>query len=569
MAPHNVCSPRMKVQAAITFGVLILYWFTSVGHYIGGDQAIFVTVAIDGGYAHAPGYPLYSMYLYATNWGDNPWLATSRATAVLGALAAGILYRAMRAWAVPNAMAIFATLIWAFAPQVWFYHTQAEVFAGNNLAVAAILWACAPGQSKRHALHTFALGLLAGLAISHHHTAVFMAPLGLWKTWTLIKDQPRNALLGLLGLATGLLPYLWLPYVHIYHYDRWHWGAPANLDGFLHVFLRKDYGTFTMTVDEEITYIPLKQWTFLATNSAKNLLAIIPIAAVFAAIWAWRERHIPRAPLAALIVSTILAGPFFVALMHREPIGLNTLLVSKFHLMALTLLIFVLTTCVHQLLRDEARKVALVGAMGLLIQASIALSYLSPHQEPAPHYYLEDLWGSLPEDAMLIAAGDHVTAGSWAYLRSTEDTREVIAPHLLVYPWYHARIERLYGISAKVDGIVVDDISLVTALQSKGYRVFLSEAFPIVQRRPSYPWGITIYLVGANENMPRPDELMARNLELYKGFRYEGNMEGFWSERVRYSYASTWLTLAATFEQKGDETNSQKARQMSTRYGAD
>ena len=45
----------MKSMLAVFLGITIIYWFTSVGHYIGGDQAIFVTVAIDGGYAHAPG----------------------------------------------------------------------------------------------------------------------------------------------------------------------------------------------------------------------------------------------------------------------------------------------------------------------------------------------------------------------------------------------------------------------------------------------------------------------------------------------------------------------------------
>ncbi len=560
MAPHNVCSPRMKVQAAITFGVLILYWFTSVGHYIGGDQAIFVTVAIDGGYAHAPGYPLYSMYLYATNWGDNPWLATSRATAVLGALAAGILYRAMRAWAVPNAIAIFATLIWAFAPQVWFYHTQAEVFAGNNLAVAAILWACAPGQSKRPTLHTFALGLLAGLAISHHHTAVFMAPLGLWKTWTLIKDQPRNALLGLLGLATGLPPYLWLPYVHIYHYDRWHWGAPANLDGFLHVFLRKDYGTFTMAATENLELIPITQLWFWAKNMAKNLGFVTPLLALIGGVMVWRKRSHSTSPLLVLLLSTFLAGPFFVMILHREPVGLDSLLVSKFHQMSIVLIVFWLALGAGTLAsRIPQRVQVLLATFAIAVQASLAFDYLTPNQHPAPSYLLHDIWAPLPPNAILLASGDHLTMGNWAYLRSTNDPRKVLAPHLLTAPWYVEQVRNEFRIEPKVDGLNVDLVALIGTLQQAGYEVFLTSMFAdhLATTFPNHPHGLVIRILEQDRAPLHPKQVFETNVRIFDEFKYRRQPEtGLWGHQANNSYRSAAELLEQIAERLNESRSS-------------
>lgn len=537
----------MKSMLAMFLGITIVYWFTSAGHYIGGDQAIFVTVAVDGGYAHAPGYPLYSMYLYATNWGDNPWLATSRATAVLGALAASILYRAMRAWAVPNAMAIFATLIWAFAPQVWFYHTQAEVFAGNNLAVAAILWACAPGQSKRPTLHTFALGLLAGLAISHHHTAVFMAPLGLWKTWTLVKNQPRNALLGILGLATGLLPYLWLPYVHIYHYDRWHWGAPDNLDGFLHVFLRKDYGTFTMTVDEEINYILMKQWLFLISSSSKNLLGFIPFLAIVATLWSWKEKRVCRASLAALTVCALLSGPFFVALMHREPVGINSLLVSKFHLMFITLVLFLAAVASHTALnrlratggRSQRLLAILIVVLTGAVQLDLSVNKLVQDQHPAPHYLLRDVIRSMKDNFLLVAYGDHLYMGTQTLVRQEGLKGRVIAGPLLQTDWYVERLRR--------KGFGAELAEIIDYAHKAQTNLYFTSLVPqaVVERYPHFPTGVVMQVNPRGHSVPSRVEVFEANMRLFDSFDNQilDESGGAWTFEVAREYAQTWYLI--------------------------
>jgi len=560
-----------KYQFGISLGVFLLYVLTAARHYVGGDQAIFVTVALDGGYAHAPGYPLYSMYLYATNWGDNPWLATSIATAVLGALAAGVLYRAMLAWGVQSSVAIFGVLIFALAPQVWFYHSKAEVFAGNNLAVAAILWACAPGPSKRPALHVFGLGLLAGLAISHHHTAVFMAPLGLWKTWTLIKDKPQRSLLGLAGLAAGLLPYLWLPYVHIYHYDRWHWGAPGDLDGFFHVFLRKDYGTFTMAATQELSLIPGTQIVFLLKNAATNLLFVLPLLAVAGLAIAWRQQKIPRTPLVALTLSLILAGPLFVSLMHREPVGLDTLLVSKFHQMFLLLLVF-LTVFVASLFPKELspRLLAIVASLLIVIQSTFALDYLTRNQHPAPSYMLHDLWAPLPPNAILLASGDHLTAGNWAYLRATKDSRNTIAPHLLTAPWYEEHIRQTHGINPKVNGLNVDLVSLISDLQAKGHEVFLTSLFAdhLAAAFPNHPYGLTIHLLRTGAIPPHPREVTELNAELYEGFLLQSypNGAGLWGDECASSYADTWGPIVALAQRLEDHSMERTARLFKDKF---
>lgn len=547
---------------------LLVYWSTSVNHFVGGDQAIFVTVAIDGGYAHAPGYPLYSMYLYATNWGDSPWLATSRATAVLGALAVCVLYRAICAWDVPNLIAIVAALIWALAPEVWFYHTHAEVFAGNNLAIATILWACAPGPSKHPALHVLSLGLLAGLAISHHHTAVFLAPLGLWKTWTLIKDRPPNACLGMLGLVIGLLPYMWLPYVHLYHYDRWHWGAPATIEGFLHVFLRKDYGTFTMTVDQEIAYIPLKQWTFLASKSLTNLLGVVPVVAVVTTLRSWYRRQLPRSPLAALIASTMLAGPFFVALMHREPTGINSLLVSKFHLMFFLLVTLLAASGFGSLLskhleswtRQKALLVALFSAMAVAFQTDMSVDKLIRDQHPAPHSMLLDVMRSLEDDFVLVAYGDHLTMGTEAILRQVGSDGTVIAGTLLHTKWYLERLRRR--------GLPGEQLRLIEVLHRENKPVFFTSLVPeeVVEHYPHFPVGLLVRVLPVAQHPPSRRAVLELNTALFESFENQriDPVGGAWATEVAREYAQTWYLIGRSLGQ--DPASARLAYEWQLRY---
>ncbi len=535
---------------------------------MGGDQAIFVTVAMDGGYAHAPGYPLYSMYLYVTNWGENPWLATSRATAVLGALAVCVLYRALRAWDVPNFISTIATLVWALAPDVWFYHTHAEVFAGNNLAVAAILWACAPRPSKHPAFHVLSLGLLAGFAISHHHTAVFLAPLGLWKTWTLIKDRPPDAFLGVLGLAIGLLPYMWLPYVHIYHYDRWHWGTPATFEGFLHVFLRRDYGTFTMTVDQEVSYIPLEQWLFLASNSVKNLFAVVPVVAVVASVWSWHKRQVPRAPLTALIASTVLAGPFFVALMHREPTGVNSLLVSKFHLMFFLLVTLLAATGCSGLLSEHLKswtrqKVLLASLLfvtAVALQTDSSVDKLIRDQHPAPHFMLLDVMRSLGDDFVLVAYGDHLTMGTEAILRQMGSKGTVIAGTLIHTGWYIERLRR--------KGLPAEPLRLVEAIHRKNRPLYFTSLVPegVVEHYPHFPVGLLVRVLPNAQNPPSRRDVLELNTAMFESFETQkiDTEGGVWATEVAREYAQTWYLIRRSFAH--DPASARLAYEWQLRY---
>jgi hypothetical protein len=89
---------------------------------------------------------------------------------------------------------------------------------------------------------------ICGLALCNQHTIVlFEAPLILWMTWLLRRYlYARPIAMFMLGLSflAGLLPYIYIPIVANFNPQPGSWGHTATLSGFLHHFLRKDYGTF-------------------------------------------------------------------------------------------------------------------------------------------------------------------------------------------------------------------------------------------------------------------------------------------------------------------------------------
>ncbi|MFB6263674.1 MAG: protein O-mannosyl-transferase family [Bradymonadaceae bacterium] len=169
-----------RTLLAVAFAAL--YGFSAAPHPLGGDAALFATIFADGGYAHPPGYPLYSLYLMATSWlpAASPAHGASIATSFLGVGAVVLLHDAARRWGLSRFAAAVAAVSFGIASGVWRYQTQPEVFALNHLIAASILVFAAPDAPAGGVRRAGALGLLAGLGLANHHTIVLVAPVGIY-----------------------------------------------------------------------------------------------------------------------------------------------------------------------------------------------------------------------------------------------------------------------------------------------------------------------------------------------------------------------------------------------------
>ncbi|MBK9776571.1 MAG: DUF2723 domain-containing protein [bacterium] len=147
-----------------------------------GDSGELIAVAWNGGVAHPPGYPLYT--LLAGAWArvfafGEPALRLAVFSAVCMAAAAGLLAAALRKLGASAWAAGAAALAWAFCAPAWKMALVAEVFALHSLlaaglwfALAALLAARTPGEHRRALL---ALAALSVLGLSHHHTLFILA----------------------------------------------------------------------------------------------------------------------------------------------------------------------------------------------------------------------------------------------------------------------------------------------------------------------------------------------------------------------------------------------------------
>jgi len=162
-------------------GFFALYAATCATTVQGGDSGQFTLIAALGGFAHAPGYPLHSLFL--TTLGAlpfNPAWISALASAIWAALAVAVVAKTHKG---PAGLVAGAAL--GVTPIFWNYAVVAEVFAGAALSFALVLYVASRiAAGARGPRWQLALGLAVATGIAHHHVIVFLAPLAFWAWWT-------------------------------------------------------------------------------------------------------------------------------------------------------------------------------------------------------------------------------------------------------------------------------------------------------------------------------------------------------------------------------------------------
>ena len=172
----------------------------------GGDTAEFQRVAPTLGLAHSTGYPLYTLLGWAWThllpFGSAAWRMNVFSAAMAAATVAGS-YGVMRLLGVRRVVAAGSSLALALALTFWQQATHAEIYALAALLQVALLVALLLWRMERVPL--WAVGLVVGLMIVHHRTAVLLLPgAGLF---VLLTRRPTWREIGLATLAiVAVLP---------------------------------------------------------------------------------------------------------------------------------------------------------------------------------------------------------------------------------------------------------------------------------------------------------------------------------------------------------------------------
>lgn len=539
-----------------------VYGLTAPRHMLGPDNPEFATLFRIGGAAHPSGYPLYILYLRAMRWlpAASPAHGAALATAILAVVGLFTAYRAMRAFGASVAASTIVIAVHAFSARAWILGTYGEVFAMNAAIAGAIVWIAVaeqPAGWRRVAL----LALLAGLGLSDHHSIVLLAPIGIYGVVRGLREDERalrTVLVGVGALFAGLLPYGYLLYVGRHPEGHFVWGDVHTWAGLLFHFRRGEYGTATFAVRSQESD-RLGQLVFLTVSTLRGLL-FLPLLALLAA------KRKPRPQTLALLATIILAGPAFVALFNLTTVGLDRLIVERFHLLPQVLVAIAIAPALDVVVSRARHGVAAAIPLGLF---SAFLSYVEvrEHHRPSSELYIRNTLAIAPPNAVIIGFGDHRFDG-FIYARDgLQLRRDVVYVDVwaLFRPWYHRRMSAILGVElVRPVGRSLSTVALADQILATGRPLFLANdvSETLLATFPTYPIGTLRRVLPRGEPVPPLQIVEQWNHQALAQMTFEPTIPeaGTWGGDLQRTYAAPWQALALAWQTAGQPARSEACR---------
>jgi hypothetical protein len=301
-------------------GVLLGIWAAYLWHLspsVGvGDSGEFITAAATLSLPHPPSYPLFALAGKAANHAI-PWAAPgyrlNAFSAACSVAALALLYGLWRQAGLSLGGALFGTLLAAGVPAFFHNALVTEVFALNTVFCLAV-WGALRLGSGGFLLSSY----LAGLGLGNHHTLALIFPgwlaalgglKGFWRGPGGV-SAPRRWLLASLLFLLGLSVYAFLS-VRSRQEPPLDWGNPETPAGLARTFLRKDYGTFSLSLGDQPPRDPANAFRQVGRFLKGFAGQLSPVGAVLAlaGLAALRKKSPPLAMSAASL--WFFAGPFF------------------------------------------------------------------------------------------------------------------------------------------------------------------------------------------------------------------------------------------------------------------
>lgn len=538
-----------------------MYAASASSYLVAADNAEFVTLGAIGGRAHPSGYPLYVLWLRVWSWlPGTPAHASALATAILGAATVLALQAACRAWGARPAAANLAVAVVAAAPLIVRYHGETEVFALNNLVAALVLWLAADHGPLRGHRRAAALGLVAGLGLANHLTCVLVAPIGLYGVVRAVREARGRAVgLAVAGLAIGLTPYLYLFVAD----GPASWGRVGNLSELLATFLRREYGTTSLSAAGTAA------WTAsvaacLATIARSWLWAPAVAGVVMLAVRIWRPAGASRAAWISLAITIVLAGPGLTSQFNIDPHGIGLFICQRFHLLATILLAVPVAAAISSI--SSWRRPIAASAIALVAFVALSLAAwptVAREHSPAMELGVRNLLRSLPPRAIAVVLSEDQCFGA-AYLQLVRGERPdvwVVCSALVARPWYRADwAVRGLAMPAQVDAAFAE------GLLHTGRPVFVDRALaPILTAFPNYPFGVLFRVLPRGASPPSPAEIAVMNRDVFRAFALDyarPSRDDDFAAVAHRRYAAAWAAIASLLDAAGDHEGAHDAYEV-------
>lgn len=389
------------------------------------------------GIPHPPGYPTYILLTHLFTL--LPVGEVAARTNLFSALCAAAT-AALAGWTLARrgrrlTAAVGAGLALAFAPLLWSQATVTEVHALNGLFTALLLAPAATVEAQRSPpIHPLVIGIVWGLSLGNHPTALFCAPL---VALAIGRVRYRWALV-VAGIALGLTVYLYLP-LRAAANPPLNWGDPQTAERFWWVISGAPYRQFVLSLPREYLLTRSLAWAGLLTQQF-GWVGLVAAALGAAALWT-TERPL----LAATGVTVALCSVFAV--------GYDTSDSHLYLIPALVCLGLWLGTGTDWLLRAlaartrrAAQTIAALVVVLPLIAAVCRFPALDLSRDRAANDFGAAILGQAPTRAVVLSQRDAHTFALWyfQYALGSRPDIVVVDLDLLGYDWYTAHLsERL------------------------------------------------------------------------------------------------------------------------------
>ena len=384
-----------------------------------GDAGEFAAAAAAWGVPHAPGYATWTVLAKALgtalpmgNWAYRANLFS----ALCMAAALVLLCDALRRWGASRCARMGAIVLLGLTPLWREQSAVAEAFAPLALSGAGLLWlVAAAGDRLLLPGPATALGLVFGLGLGAHQTLVLVLPAllvaGLGK-----KGQWAPALAcAAFGTALGFATHLAIP-LRALKSPPVDWGHATTPDAFWRLLLRRDYGTFALTVEGARRFAAPEMLEQLRRILRAVINAFGPAGVVVVAAGAlgWSRGGLKlKSGVAAAWLLT--AGPLFLFLGRPGFDAQTSCVLERFYLLPLLGLVPFLASglaLVGARVRAFCLVVSMIAALSMLpkaVSSSRRTDFLS-------YDYGRAILRALPNGAVLVMDGGDDTFYSLAFL---------------------------------------------------------------------------------------------------------------------------------------------------------
>jgi hypothetical protein len=210
-APQGPARADWLHAAGIAAALMLLYAATAPRTVALEDDGLFILSSYFLGIEHPPGYPLFTLLGHFFTYLPFGSVAyrVHLASALLGALSAGLLFLCARSLVPGRTPAYLAALGLGLSPVFWSQAIIAEVYTLNVVFFLGLVYLALHASARTLP----AIALVFGLSLSNHWPLMLLtAPAFVFLLWPLRRDLVQR--IGSLSwlVILGLAPYAWLVY---------------------------------------------------------------------------------------------------------------------------------------------------------------------------------------------------------------------------------------------------------------------------------------------------------------------------------------------------------------------